>query len=39
MGEPTSKEVYNSEYIGIVSEFGELKHLSNQKRRNQNEIP
>ena len=41
MGEPTVRNsaVFASEYIGCKSEPAELKHLSRQRKRNQNEIP
>ena len=41
MGKPTTYNnvVFASEYIGCKSEPAELKHLSRQRKRNQNEIP
>ena len=32
MGQPTSFEVFCTEYIGVKSKPGELKHLSNQRK-------
>jgi hypothetical protein len=39
MGKPTSMRVCQSEYIALVSERGELKHLSTLRKRNQPRFP
>ena len=39
MGQPTSKEVSISEYIAYRGEPGELKHLSNPRKRKKTRYP
>lgn len=39
MGKPTLQEVSHTEYIGMRSEPGELKHLSSSRKKTSTEIP
>jgi hypothetical protein len=39
MGEPTPQGVLHGEYIAMQGERGELKYLSNRRKRNQPRFP